>query len=107
MNPDDTPDQLFDTAPLTVEALDQPNLSYGRRLTILAHLAIENDRHPANGLPIDKAHTCGDCGNLNRYHYHNRIYTKCPKHRLGESHSEASDIRCGWPACPHWTAITD
>lgn len=99
---DDTPDQLFDTAPLTIEALTEPDLSYGQRLTIRARVAIESGKHPANGLPINTDHKCGDCGHLNRYDYHNRTYIKCPKHRLGESHSEASDMRTSWPACPHW-----
>lgn len=80
----------------------EPAASYGRRLTIRAHNAIANGHHPANGLPVNLEHSCDDCAHLNRYKYHNRPLLKCQHHRLGESHSEASDMRASWPACPKW-----
>lgn len=96
-------DRLFDVAPVG-PGTAATALSYGQRLTIRARTAIANGRHPANGLPIDTTHTCGTCDHLNRYEYHTRTRIKCPMHRLGESHSEASDMRTNWPACPHYTA---
>ena len=100
-------DHLFDVAPLTIEALAEPDLSYGQRLTIRRRLAIEQGRHPANGLPINTTHSCGECEHLNRYDYHRRRYLKCEFHALGESHSEASDMRASWPACPHFKLRAD
>jgi hypothetical protein len=82
-------------------------LSAGQRRTVKARLAIAAGKHPANGLPIDTTHTCNDCVHLHRYEYHNRTYIKCPNHRLGESHSEASDMRAGWPACSLFKAPDD
>lgn len=96
-------DALFDAGPLTVYETSVA-LSAGQRRTVKARATIEAGKHPANGLPIDTTHTCGDCVNLNRYHYRSRTYLKCEFHRLGESHSEASDMRASWPACPHWEA---
>lgn len=97
-------DALFDTDTFTIGQLAAPDLSYGQRLTIRARLAIAEGRHPANGLPIDTEHRCGDCAHFSRYGYRRRTYMKCEFHRLGESHSEASDMRANWPACPHFKA---
>lgn len=79
-----------------------------RRRTLRARAALEAGRHPANGRMIDPnpEHTCGNCAHLKRYSYHNATYLKCPAHRLGESHSAASDMRASWPACPLWTEDT-
>lgn len=61
--------------------------------------ALENGHHPATGgrLRPDLG-TCKDCV----FHVvvkYAKTYHKCEQHRLGTSHSEASDIRVGWPAC--------
>lgn len=62
--------------------------------------------HPATHRPLLKGmnengepHTCGECIFHHRYSHHSRSYHKCELHRLGESHSAASDIRISWPAC--------
>lgn len=75
-------------------------LSADQRRTIAQRAMLAQGRHPANGLPIiTTGQTCNDCVNLTRYLHHNRTYLKCPEHRLGESHSAASDVRASWPAC--------
>lgn len=65
-------------------------------------------RHPATrlaGIDPDPAHTCGMCGHLRRYLWRSKSYYKCPMHALGESHSEASDMRLSWPGCHRWTPV--
>lgn len=95
-------DTLFDVAPLTRYAPVVDPLSAGQRITERNHRAIALGKHPANGLPIDASHTCGQCANLQRIRWRSRNYLKCPCHRLGTSHSEASDMRASWPACPYF-----
>lgn len=98
-------DALFDGFDPVVPVPDEP-LSATQRVTLRNRTALELGKHPANGLPLDPDpdHRCGNCASFNRYAYHGRVYNKCPHHRLGESHSAASDMRAGWPACPHWNA---
>lgn len=84
-------------------------LSADRRRTIENERLLAAGVHPATHralLPIVEdpefdvdPPTCGQCEHLHRYRYHARQYVKCAKHRLGESHSAASDVRVGWPAC--------
>jgi hypothetical protein len=85
-------------------------LSADRRRTIANERLLAAGVHPATHRPlllaivadpefhVDRP-TCGQCEYLRRYTYHARTYVKCAKHRLGESHSAASDVRVGWPAC--------
>lgn len=54
------------------------------------------------GLPRQLA--CGTCQHLHRSPYHNKTYLKCELHRENWTHSGATDIRYGWPACEHWQA---
>lgn len=42
-------------------------------------------------------HTCGECRNLVKGRYHDRILTKCEVYGL--THSEASDWAGRWQAC--------
>lgn len=79
-------------------------LSAGRRRTIRDRALLDSGIHPATRrkLLAEPGHTCGDCVHHHHYGWHNSSYHKCDQHRLGESHSEASDIRVGWPACVLW-----
>jgi len=81
-----------------------PTLSAGRRLTIANQTLLDSGTHPATRrkLMVDGDHTCGDCIHHHHYGWHNRSFHKCDLHRLGESHSAASDIRVSWPACVLW-----
>jgi hypothetical protein len=55
--------------------------------------------HPATRRPVMYgAATCGDC-NHHIVVRVRRTWHKCELHVLGQSHSEASDIRVSWPAC--------
>ena len=88
-------DRLFDPGPA--------GETYSQRLTLRARDAIAAGRHPANGLPIlTTGQTCGNCAHLQHLGYRSRTYLKCEHHRYGTSHSEASDMRAKWPACPHF-----
>lgn len=92
---------LFDLPPLP----DQPKLSAGQKITLRNRQALANGQHPANGLPmLDDGSTCGDCAHLARMGYRGKTYIKCPHHRFGLSHSEASDMRVSWPACSKFEA---
>ncbi len=56
--------------------------------------------HPATRAPLaGKDRTCGGCAHAQRVSAGNWSGWKCDLHRLGMSHSAASDIRVGWPAC--------
>lgn len=90
-------DRLF-----AVEQIPEPEkLSADRARTLRHKTLIANGTHPATLLAIDPNpdHTCGGCVHLERMHWHNGSYLKCPKHRLGKSHGAASDVRASWPAC--------
>lgn len=92
-------DRLFDVPAVEVP-VDEP-LSADRRRTLRQRADLEAGRHPATGLPLlDRPNTtCGTCEHAHRYGWHKRSFWKCARHRLGESHCAASDIRVSWPAC--------
>lgn len=85
-----------------------PKLSAGQKLTKRNAELLARGRHPATLLPLlgsdDK---CGDCSHHHRYSYRDDAYHKCDQHRLGESHSAASDVRVGWPACVRFEREVD
>lgn len=95
-----------------IEALHQPairldvGLSATQRLTRRNRANIARGVHPATLRPLRKDETCGTCVHHHDYLYHSRRLHKCELHRLGESHSEASDIRVSWPACTKWEPTT-
>jgi hypothetical protein len=79
-----------------------PELSADRRRTLVNRALLDQGRHPATGLRLLDAgwgYRCRDCAHAVRIDWHNRSFWKCLRHRLGLSHSAASDIRAGWPAC--------
>lgn len=57
--------------------------------------------HPATGRPLlaGSEATCASCVHATAVHRGNTRAWKCEVHRLGMSHSAASDIRVSWPAC--------
>jgi hypothetical protein len=77
----------------------KPKLSATSRLTQANNNKLASGVHPATGLRLKGSECCGDCSHHHRYEYHNGSYHKCDLHRLGQSHSAASDIRVSWPAC--------
>jgi len=95
------PDRLFD-----VPDLPEPEqLSAGQRLTRRNAEQLARGINPATNHPFLKSETpltCGDCAHHIAVHVA-RTYHKCERHRLGESHSAASDIRVSWPACSLFT----
>lgn len=101
-------DQLtFDgIPPAPTPTIAATQLSYGQRLTIRNRQQIERGIHPATNQPLhtDTTLTCAGCIHHHRYTWHNGTYHKCARHRLGESHGEASDIRTSWPACAMYEA---
>lgn len=69
--------------------------------------SIRRGVHPATGralldpLPTVRE-ACGGCAHhhaYERYSSRKKTFHKCDVHRLGQSHSAASDIRVSWPAC--------
>ena len=93
------PVTLFDLPDLPVQP-PEPKESAGRRLTRRNNDLIAQGIHPATHHPIvAELGTCGTCTHAHQYQHHNRTYWKCALHRLGQSHSAASDIRSGWAAC--------
>lgn len=100
------PDSLFPLPEPTV-SLPQPGdgLSAGQRLTLRNRAQIDRGVHPATLRPLlGDGSTCGDCYHCVRVTNGNRTWIKCDEHRLGISHSEASDIRASWPACTLFVA---
>lgn len=91
--------QLFDV-PVSLPAF-RGKESDTQRLTRRNNEKLANGVHPATHRSLLRpwGTTCGDCVFAHNYRHHNRSYWKCEKHRLGESHSSASDIRKSWPAC--------
>lgn len=74
------------------------HLSVTARRTATNNALIARGIHPATHRPITDQATCNTCS----HHIvarHAKTYHKCAKHRLGPSHSEASDIRVSWPSC--------
>jgi len=57
--------------------------------------------HPATevAVTIGPSLTCSGCTHLHYVHRGNTRAYKCDAHRLGMSHSAASDVRVSWPAC--------
>lgn len=58
--------------------------------------------HPATDhvLLVGCSETCGTCAHHHAYRQRpGKVWHKCDLHRLGQSHSAASDIRVSWPAC--------
>jgi len=93
------PVTLFDLPDLPVQP-PEPKESAGRRLTRRNNDLIAQGIHPATHHPIvAELGTCGTCTHAHQYQHHNRTYWKCDLHRLGQSHSAASDIRSSWVAC--------
>ena len=99
-------DRLFPVPELAAEA--PVKLTATQRLTARRRDLLAAGKHPATGMKvIDNGSTCGDCEHHHSHeHYSSRpkVWHKCDVHRLGESHSEASDIRVSWPACELWKA---
>jgi len=95
-------DTLFDPGPATPTPTGQP-LSVDARRTIRNRELIAAGVHPATRQPIlITGLTCATCAHHRAVtHYTSRAKTwhKCDLHRLGTSHSAASDIRTSWPAC--------
>lgn len=104
--------RLFDPGPgLTPEVDDLHAVKVSRSgarpdYTKRAKALLALGRHPATRLALlaDSTATCGDCAHATLIEHNARRWWKCAKHRLGMSHSEASDIRVGWPACLLFTA---
>lgn len=72
-----------------------------QRLTRRNNELLDGGTHPATRRPlfIGTGEQCGGCQFHHAYRYHNKTFHKCEMHRLGESHSAASDVRVSWPAC--------
>jgi hypothetical protein len=101
------PVTLFDLPDQPAQPAAPPE-SAGRRLTRRNNDLIARGIHPATRQPIVAAlGTCGTCARAHRYDHHNRTYWKCDLHRLGQSHSAASDVRVSWPACDLHTTRED
>jgi hypothetical protein len=94
--------------PLGPADVDENGLSAGQRLTIRNKQILNGGNHPATLAPLaarnDTTLTCGTCSHHQALRYHNTMYHKCDLHRLGMTHSTASDIRVSWPACIKWEA---
>lgn len=61
---------------------------------------LEEGIHPATYQKVcTDLGKCGDCTHHQTTGHASRTYHKCDLHRLGMSHSTASDIRVSWPAC--------
>lgn len=101
-------DRLFDVPEVPVAKPDE-KLSPTRRLTIRNQTLLAQGVHPATRRPIAGIdETCGSCAHCTRFSGSiGRVYIKCDLHRLGRSHSEASDIRASWPACELWKSPDD
>lgn len=79
-----------------------PGESATQRLTRRNRELLDGGVHPATHarlLDADWGYHCGDCAHAVRVDHHPRYWWKCELHRLGISHSSASDIRISWPAC--------
>jgi hypothetical protein len=95
---------LFDPDPWTLPTTEQPvvvALSADRRRTLANRARIAAGQHPATRAPLLSGGqaTCSTCAHAHHLQHHNRSWWKCDRHRLGMSHSAASDIRASWPAC--------
>lgn len=98
-------DTLFDPGPPDPgHFVDEPKLSYERRLTIWRNDMIAAGVHPITGArlldqddPVTK--TCGNCANHGRQGGVAGTYHKC---RLNNTGGPKTDLRVGWPACEKW-----
>lgn len=97
--------EFWPALPAIAEVDPPVKLSDGRRLTARNRALLEAGIHPATRYPLAEGDsTCGDCRWHDAFRHHSGIDHKCSRHRLGESHSSASDIRVSWPACLLWEA---
>ena len=99
-------ERLFDPGPPAETPVPEV-MSATQRLTRRNQKLLEGGIHPATRRPVlTTGDRCGDC-----VHHvvvrHDRAWHKCEKHQLGISHSEASDIRVGWPACTLYGRTSD
>lgn len=76
-------------------------LSADRRRTQRNRELLQGGIHPATHRPLlaGWGYTCADCAHAEYHSRGARAHWKCRCHRLGLSHSSASDIRVSWPAC--------
>ena len=87
------------------EPVAPPELSADQKITKRNRDMLDDGRHPATLLPLlGNGATCSTCTFHKVLPHHNRTYHKCDVHRLGITHSTASDIRLSWPACTHYEA---
>ena len=85
-----------------------PKLSADQRLTKRNAELLARGKHPATLLPLlGTRDTCGGCSHHQALGYHARTYHKCDLHRLGVTHSTASDVRVSWPACVRFGAASE
>lgn len=91
---------LFDPGPETPVPTPE-RMSPDRRRTLRNRQMLDKGIHPATGRPLTgDGRICRDCPHILRVQHRGpRTWFKCVRHRLGMSHSAASDIRAGWPAC--------
>lgn len=77
-------------------------LSPDARRTQRQQSRLDQGIHPASGYSLldpEWGYRCRDCHHAIRIDIGSRRVWKCRLHRLGLSHSAASDIRVSWPAC--------
>jgi hypothetical protein len=98
---------LFDPGP--AEADPDAGLSPTRRRTLARRRLLDAGIHPATKAALAAAphggagETCGTClHHLAVRSRAGRVFHKC--RLVGDSASEATDIRTGWPACVRWLA---
>lgn len=86
---------------------DADGLSDDQRRTKRNRDLLATGIHPATGARLAAGdQTCGGCTHATPVHNNNFKGWKCELHRLGMSHSSASDIRVSWPACTRFEAPT-
>lgn len=83
---------------------DADGLSVDQRRTRDNKALIAAGIHPATRCALAEEGSCGTCVHHHALHRGNAHVHKCDLHRLGMSHSAASDVRVGWPACSRWEA---
>lgn len=90
------------------QPVSRDELSRTQRLTRRNADMLTIGVHPATRQPTaPELGRCGDCAHAHRVVHHSRAWWKCDLHRLGMSHSEASDIRVSWPACTKFTGDSE
>lgn len=108
------------------------DLSAGQRVTLRQAADITAGRHPLTrgrlhplasrhrdaASPKDDPFTCGSCYFRQIIRYHNRSYPKCvydPRRDSDDTldryarvaHSQQTDVRAWWPACPDYSPSSD